>query len=488
MANITPRKNKDGSTSYLIRVYLEENGEGKQKVKSMTWKPPAGMAEKKAQKELQKAAALFEEQVKKGLIAFDGDTTFAEYSTEWIKHAATSGLAERTVENYRDLLARINAGIGHIRLSKLEARHIREFEAQLLEAGAKQSGSYAIDNGFADMLKIKRLSKAEAARRSGVAASTISAACNGNHIQINIAEKLATIFGMTAEKLFELHKVSEGLSDKSVLHHHRLISRILSCAKRERLIPFNVASEHMQPPKVQRKEAKYLDDEQARQLVDLLFDEPDIRIRTAILISLYTGVRRGELCGLEWKDINREKGIINIVRASQYQRGKGIVTVPTKNASSERAIKVPYIVFEILDEYKEYYNSLREQIGTAWTETDRLFVRIDKKPGQPINPDTINFWLDSFINKNGLEHFTPHSLRHTFATLQISAGVPIRVLQARTGHAQASTLVNIYSHAIKSADEAATEALDNMLTPTKRRTPEQVNENSEKDSDDKTAI
>lgn len=463
MANITPRKNKDGSTSFLIRVYVDENSSGKQKFKSMTWKHPAGMAEKKAQKELQKAASLFEEQVKKGLVAFDGNTTFAEYSTEWIKHASTSGLATRTLENYKDLLRRINAGIGHIRLSKLEA-------------GAKQVGGYAVDSGFSDMLKNNGLSKAEAARRSGVSASTISAACNGKHIQIDVAEKLADSFGIALEKLFEFHKVSAGLSDKTVLHHHRLISRILSSAKRERLIPFNVASEHMQPPKVQRKEAKYLDDEQARRLVDLLFSEEDIRIRTAILLSLYTGVRRGELCGLEWKDIDSERGIINVVRASQYQRGKGVVTVPTKNASSERAIKVPKIVFDILAEYKEYYNSHREQFGTAWTETDRLFVRIDKSPGTPINPDTINFWLDNFIEKNGLEHFTPHSLRHTFATLQISAGVPIRVLQARTGHSQASTLVNIYSHAIKSADEAATEALDNMLTPADYRKEQVIND------------
>ncbi|MGN0599211.1 MAG: tyrosine-type recombinase/integrase [Oscillospiraceae bacterium] len=486
MANITPRKNKDGSTSYLIRVYVDENNEGKQKVKSMTWKPPANMSDKKVQKELQKTAALFEEQVKKGLIAFDCNTTFAEYSTEWLKHAATAGLAERTRENYADLLNRINAGIGHIRLSKLEARHIKDFEAQLLEPGAKQSGGYAVDRGFADMLKKNKISKAEAARRSGVSTTTVITVCKGRHIQISNAEKLAAAFGAAADKYFDIHTVSEPLSDKSVLHHHRLISHILATAKRERLVPFNVASEHMQPPKIQRKEARYLDDEQAQQLVDLLFNEPDLRIRTPILLSLYTGVRRGELCGLEWKDIDKERGVISIVRASQYQRHKGIVTVPTKNASSERAVKVPKIVFDILDEYKEYYNSLREQFGTAWTETDRLFVRVDKMPGKPINPDTINFWLDSFIKKNGLEHFTPHSLRHTFATLQISAGVPIRVLQARTGHAQASTLVNIYSHAIKSADEAATEALDNMLTPAKRRTIEQVT--ADEPNKPKTAI
>ena len=462
MANITPRKNKDGSISYLIRVYVDENSEGKQKVKSMTWKPPASMTStKKIEKELQKIAALFEEQVKKGLIAFDGNTTFAQYSSDWISHA---DIAVKTKERYIELLKRINQGIGHIRLSKLEARHIREFEAQLRTAGVKKNG-YAVDKGFKDLLKSQNISNAKAARLSGVAAATVSAVTLGKHITVQNAEKLAAAFGCPVSSLFELHISKDGLSDKTILHHHRLISRILGCAKKERLIPFNVASEHMDTPKVQRKEAEYLDDKEAQQFVSFLLQEQDLRTKTALVLLIYTGVRRGELCGLEWRDIDREKGVINIMRASQYQRENGITTVPTKNASSVRAIRVPDIVLNVLDEYEQYYNGLRQQYGTAWTETGRLFVRVDKCPGTPINPDTINFWLDSFTERNGLRRIHPHTLRHTFATLQISTGVSIRTVQARTGHAQASTLINIYTHAIKAADEAATEALDSILTP-----------------------
>jgi Site-specific recombinase XerD len=70
------------------------------------------------------------------------------------------------------------------------------------------------------------------------------------------------------------------------------------------------------------------------------------------------------------------------------------------------------------------------------------------------------------VEQNNFKRITPHSLRHTFATLQITAGVDICTLQARTGHAQASTLVNIYSHAIKSAQEAASNALESVLLPT----------------------
>ena len=462
MSNITPRTNKDGSVSYLIRVYVDEDGNGKQKVKSKTWKPPANMtSQKKIEKELQKTAAIFEEQVKKGLIAFDGNTTFAQYSEEWLSNA---NIAVKTKERYEDLLRRINQGIGHIRLSKLEARHIRELEKNLGEAGVKQCG-YAEDNGFSNLLSKKKLSYAAVSRLSGVAASTVSAVCNGRHISIEKAQQLAGAFNCKTEDLFKLNISSEGLSDKTILHHHRLISCILGAAKKERLIPFNVASEHMDTPKVRRTQADFLDDNEARLFVEKLLNEEDLRIKTALMLLIYTGVRRGELCGLEWKDIDREKNIINILRASQYQRKNGVTTVPTKNGSSERPLKVPQIVIDVLDEYKRFYDSVREEYGSEWTESGRIFVNMDNSPGKPLNPDTVNRWLNKFTEKNGLKKIHPHSLRHTFATIQIYSGVSIKTVQARTGHAQASTLYNTYLHQIKSADEAATEAIDNILTP-----------------------
>ena len=167
---------------------------------------------------------------------------------------------------------------------------------------------------------------------------------------------------------------------------------------------------------------------------------------------------------MEWRDIDFNHNMIYIKRASQYQKDTGIVEVPTKNESSVRTIKMPAFIFGIIKSYNAWWLLQKVANGNKWQNSERLFIQSD---GSPINPDTINFWLDKFIEKHNLTHFTPHSLRHTFATLQIMAGVNIRTLQARTGHAQASTLVNIYSHAIKTADELATEALDDILTPKK---------------------
>lgn len=136
--------------------------------------------------------------------------------------------------------------------------------------------------------------------------------------------------------------------------------------------------------------------------------------------------------------------------------------VKTKTASSVRAIDVPRLVMDQLAQYRSWWQVRAAQQGARWQggELQRLFVRED---GRPILPHTINDWVDKAARACDLPPITPHSLRHTFATLQITAGVDVRTLQARTGHAQASTLVNIYSHAVKSAQKRAADALENLL-------------------------
>lgn len=465
MANITRRENRNGSHSYMIRVFSDTAIDGSQIVKVKTWRVPEGMSEKAEQKELNRQATLFEEQVKLGMAALDGKTRFADYAERWMKSAQ---LAPTTRARYEELLERILPAIGHIRLEKLQAHHLEEFYKNLAEPGIKEKGRFAVSPKKLEKQRTsKKMTKTALAKAAGVAPATVGVACTGQRISIEKANHIAKALGVETRTLFDVSETSTGLSDKTILHHHRLICAILEKAKRERIIPFNVASEHATAPKVQRKEAKYLDDTQAREMVSLLLSEPDIRSRTALMLLLYSGLRRGELCGLEWGDIDFKNNLVNVRRASQYQRHVGVVEVPTKNQSSERVVHIPKFMAELLREYRVWWAEYKLKLGDYWKgETDRLFIQED---GKPINPDTINYWLSKFTEKNGLEHLNPHALRHTFATLQIAAGVDLRTLQARTGHAQASTLINIYSHAIRSAAEAATDALDDMLTPAQAR-------------------
>ena len=386
MPNITLRTNKDGSKSYLIRVYVDETGTGHQITKSMTWRPPKNMRPTAVEKEVNRQALLFEDQVKKGLAAFGASTAFADYATAWVENEP---MAYSTREIYRDLLRRILPAMGHIKLEKLQAHHLEAFYKNLAEDGISQKGNYATSDKLVSVLYERKMTQQKLSELAKVSVATIRVATKGRHIAIESAQKISKALGLPVATVFTSHKGNKKLSDSSILHYHRLISAILSKAKRERLIPYNVAAEHATAPKVQHKEAVYLDDEQARDFLSLLLSEEDIRIKTALILLLFTGVRRGELCGLSWTDIDEEKKLINIIRASQYQPHRGVVEVPTKTASSVRAIKVPAFVIELLGQYHSWWNEQQQIYGKDWQGTEqRLFIQDD---GKPINPDTINF-------------------------------------------------------------------------------------------------
>ncbi len=458
MANITKRQNKSGQTSYLIRAYIDEGAGGKQITKSMTWHPPAGMRPSTADKQAEKEAVLFEKRVKSGVISQDGKTRFADYAARWMD---TSDLAPKTREQYTHLLRRINQAIGHIPLEKLKVDHLHMFFKNLREDGVKSTGGYAISNNFDEYRKAAGLTQRKLCELSGVAVTTIVTAARGKRVSVETAKKLCAALEKPIETVFTVNAETGRLSDRTIKHHHTVIRAILASAKKARIIPHNVASEFMDAPKAPRTEARYMADDEAQAFLKALLKEPDIRIKTALILDLFTGIRRGELCGLSFSDIDYENKEIRIRKASQYVSGQGIIEVPTKNPSSDRDIAVTPFVLDALKEYHAWWIEYRSMYGDAWKgDKERLFIQAD---GKPIFPDTINGWLTKFAERNGLAHINPHALRHTFITLQITAGVDIRTLQARTGHAQASTLLNVYSHAIKSAQEKAAQAMDSVL-------------------------
>jgi integrase len=147
---------------------------------------------------------------------------------------------------------------------------------------------------------------------------------------------------------------------------------------------------------------------------------------------------------------------------SRYRNCLPIYTKETKTENSDRTIKLPSQAFEVLKEYRVWQSQERLGIGDKWVSTDRIFTQFD---GKPVHPDSITGWFREFIAKTDLPQITIHSLRHTNITLLLAAGVPLRTVSYRAGHAQTSTTQNIYAHAIRTADEMASEALDDILTP-----------------------
>jgi integrase len=243
------------------------------------------------------------------------------------------------------------------------------------------------------------------------------------------------------------------LSAATVRIYHRLISSILGKAVKWGYIPYNPAV-NAELPKLERKEAAYLDEGDARRLLELLHNEP-IQWRAMITFDLLSGLRRGELLGLCWQNVDFENETIRIVQTLNYTTKHGVFVDTPKNHTSCRPIRLSPTAFVLLREYKAWQDNQRSMLGDYWKDIDgRVFTGED---GNYVHPDSLTKWFADFIKRLKFPRVTVHSLRHTYASLMIADGTPLVVVSRRLGHAQVSTTSDIYSHVISSADEKAAE-------------------------------
>ena len=260
-------------------------------------------------------------------------------------------------------------------------------------------------------------------------------------------------------------KTKKPLSGKTILEHHRLLRAMLHKAVYWQLIVANPA-ERVQPPKARKPKRRSYDDEQTKILLknlELLPSE-DTKYKVAIILTVFTGVRLGELMGLEWQDVDFKNGIISINRSSQYLADMGVFTKVPKTESSIREIAIPEFIISLLEEYKLWYEEQKSIYGELWANSDRLFVQAD---GKPMHPSTISKWFVKYVGQIGLPVINFHGLRHTNASLLVAQNIDIAVISARLGHAQISTTLDFYVHPLLSHNRKAGYALENLLLPTR---------------------
>lgn len=260
-------------------------------------------------------------------------------------------------------------------------------------------------------------------------------------------------------------KTKKPLSGKTILEHHRLLRAMLHKAVYWQLIVANPA-ERVQPPKARKPKRRSYDDEQTKILLENLelLTSEDTKYKVAIILTVFTGVRLGELMGLEWTDVDFKNGIISINRSSQYLSDMGVFTKVPKTESSIREIAIPEFIISLLEEYKLWYEEQKSIYGELWTNSDRLFVQVD---GKPMHPSTISKWFVKYVGQIGLPVINFHGLRHTNASLLVAQNIDIAVISARLGHAQISTTLDFYVHPLLSHNRKAGYALENLLLPTR---------------------
>lgn len=445
------------NSTYTITVSCGYDINGRQIRKTMTYKPEPNMTNKQIEKELQRQAVLFEEQCQKGQV-LDGNIKLADFIEQYFKDYAEGNLKKKTLVGYRGLVPVVNQALGHLRLDRIQPHHLNAFYRNLSEVGARKRVTYKPLLDFNKVLKENKLTITKTAELSKIGFNTVKSVLSGKAVSEKTVNALCELFSLKPDKAFEVIGKDEPLSPETIRHYHRFISSVLGVAVKWQLIVSNPC-ERVTLPKRKNTKPKYLDEQQAMQLLQFI-EKEDMQHKTMIKMFMYTGLRREELCGLEWSDINFENSVITVARASIYIPKEGVISDTTKNDTSQRCIKAPAAAMQMLKDFRAWQSEQRLKAGDRWCNSNRLFTTAE---GKPIHPDTITGWFHKFLKRNELPDITIHSLRHTNATLLINSGVPITTIAARLGHANPSTTTKIYTHAIKSADAAAAQALDNIF-------------------------
>ncbi|MFA6941434.1 MAG: tyrosine-type recombinase/integrase [Clostridiaceae bacterium] len=252
-----------------------------------------------------------------------------------------------------------------------------------------------------------------------------------------------------------------GLSKRTINHHHRLIHSILEYAVKWQVLRENPLA-RISSPSVPNKEAGYYDLDEIKLLLEKLnqLDDEFLKYKVAVILTLCSGLRVGELMGLTWKEIDFEKQTLRVTQSNQYVPEIGFLTKTPKNDSSTRKLMLPEPVLDLLKVYKKQQNERRLKCGDKWIDTDFIFIKWN---GEAMFPYTISTWFPKFLKDNNLRKITFHDLRHTSATVLINAGVNIREVSGRLGHKKTSTTLNIYSHVLKSADKDASDKMGQIL-------------------------
>ena len=266
------------------------------------------------------------------------------------------------------------------------------------------------------------------------------------HIQSYYAEKLSK--GRADGK--------GGLSGRSVVYHHRILSKALDYAVKMGAVVRNVA-DVVQPPRVKKVTMNTLLLEEVTRFLKAA-KETDYYVYFATL--LWTGLRRGELLALRWRNLDLVKATLTVVETA-YKLGNGDYMIKEpKTAQSRRTISLPLSLVELVKVYRIDQELLRIQLGVSLNVDDFVFIRPD---GSPMNPSAVSLAFGRIIKKAWLKAIRIHDLRHTHATLMFKAGVNPKVVSERLGHASISITLDIYSHVLPGMQEAAAEKFDKLF-------------------------
>ena len=396
MATITEKMKGKQVVSFKFTVCVGRDEKGKQKYKTMTWKPPEGLTTAKARKLAESQAFIWEQEIQGNSII-----------TEQIKSAfpAPAGTAVEAVQTA--------ATISDEETFRYFAESIW-MPLKVIAGGARPStiAMYKFMLRVAlPVLGSKRLTEITA---------------------VDIMKYL--------QYLRDDYRAPDGrtLSEKSVKHHYDILRIIFNYAEKQEAIDKNPIKK-VDAPKTTKRPVDALTQEQAKIFFDAL-SGCKLEYRCMMLLMATTGIRRGECLGLQWRDFDFENNTLHISRNVTYTKESGTIVAEPKTPCSIRTIP-------IMEGVKRHILNLRQEARRNHPHEilDCAFLFEGRESAfSPRDPNTATRKVRNFMRSIGLPGISPHDLRHTCATLLLENGADIKSVQEILGHADASTTLNFY--------------------------------------------
>ena len=238
---------------------------------------------------------------------------------------------------------------------------------------------------------------------------------------------------------------AKGLSPKTVRNIHQIIASAMKLAKEQKIIATD-PTEGCALPKLEHKEMKTLPIEQ---LTSFLWEAKDSGVFEMYYVELATGLRRGELLGLKWEDIDFEHGNLRVKRQVARINGE-VVEAPLKTKNAYRTLPLAEDTIQVLKQQRNKTGS------SPWV--------FPSPTSGPISPDSVLHMLHRVLKRAGLPKVRFHDLRHTFATLAIQNGVDIKTVSGMLGHFSAGFTLDTYAHVTTAAQKEAARTMEKVLT------------------------
>ncbi len=249
-----------------------------------------------------------------------------------------------------------------------------------------------------------------------------------------------------------------GLSPKTVRYIHTTIHKALKDAERKQLVTRNVA-QAADAPKSRTAGSAELMTWSGEEVGIFLGALRDHRLYAAYVIAASTGMRRGEVLGLRWRDVDLQTRRLAVRQTITCVNYKIVVGTP-KTAKGRRSIAIDTTTVQSLRDHRKRQWAERAELGTGFVDQDLVFCQLT---GAPVHPDFFSQTFDRTVARLGMRRIRLHDLRHTHATLGLAAGIPPKIMSDRLGHATVAFTQDVYMHAIPQMESHAADQIADLI-------------------------